>query len=75
MLRFGLCLAIGLAAFSSVAIAEPAEKIAASQSKTDKSHRSRKERPVVTAQPAMVAPLPERKSAPASPVAPLPDTW
>jgi hypothetical protein len=34
-----------------------------------------KDRPVITAQPLMVAPLPERKTAAASPVPPVPETW
>ena len=76
MLRFGLGLALALGALSGVASAQTSETAAASQSKPEKAQRSRgKERPVVTAQPLMVAPLPERKTAEASPIPPLPETW
>ncbi len=76
MLRFGLGLAIALGAFSGVASAQSSQIVAASQSKPEKTQRSRgKDRPAVTAQPLMVAPLPERKTAKASPIDPPPDTW
>ena len=76
MLRFGLGLALALGALSGVASAQTSETVAASQSKPEKARRSRgKDRPVVTAQPLMVAPLPERKTAKASPIDPPPDTW
>ncbi len=77
MLRFGLGLAIALGALSGVASAQTAETaVAASQSKPEKTQRSRgRDRPVVTAQPLMVPPLPERKTAKASPIPPPPETW
>ena len=77
MLQFGLGLAIVIGALSGVASAQTAETaVAAGQSKPEKAHRSRgKNRPVITAQPLMVPPLPERKTAKASPIPPPPDTW
>jgi hypothetical protein len=77
MLRFGLGLAIVIGALSGVASAQSAETaVATSQSKPEKTRRARgRDRPVITAQPLMVAPLPERKTAKASPIPPPPDTW
>ncbi len=77
MLRFGLGLAFGLAALSSVAGAQTAGTVlAASDAKPEKvRHTRRRNRDAVTAQPLMVAPLPERKTAKASPIPPLPETW
>ena len=76
MLRFGLGLALALGVLSGAASAQTTETVAAKQSKPEKAQRARgKDRPVVTAQPLMVAPLPERKTAKASPIPPLPETW
>jgi hypothetical protein len=76
MLRFGLGLALALGVLPGVASAQTSETVAASQSKPEKTQRSRgRDRPVVTAQPLMIAPLPERKTAAASPIPPLPETW
>jgi hypothetical protein len=76
MLRFCLGLALAFGALSGVASAQTSETVAASQSKPEKSQRSRhRPRPVITAQPLMVAPLPERKTAKASPIPPPPETW
>jgi hypothetical protein len=77
MLRFGLGLALGLAAFIGVASAQtPGTVIAANDAKPDKTrHSHSKNRDAVTAQPLMVPPLPERKTAKASPIPPLPETW
>ncbi|MEO8421124.1 MAG: extensin family protein [Hyphomicrobium sp.] len=74
MLRFGLGLTIGLAAFIGAASAQTAPT--ARDAKPEKVRHSRtKYRDAVTAQPLMVAPLPERKTAKASPIPPLPETW
>ena len=72
MLRFGLGLAIALGALTGVASAQTAETVvAASHSKPEKARHSRgKDRDAVTAQPLMVPPLPERKTAKASPIPP-----
>lgn len=78
MLRFGLGLAIALGALSGMATAQTVEtEIAASASKPQKSRRSHdKAKATETAQPLMVPPLPERKTAKASPIEPpLPDVW
>ena len=76
MLRFGLGLALALGVLSGAASAQTTETVAAKQSNPEKAQRARgKDRPVVTAQPLMVAPLPERKTAKASPIPPLPETW
>ena len=77
MLRFGLGLAIGLAALTGTASAQTAPTVlAASDAEPEKARHSRgKNRDAVTAQPLMVAPLPERKTAKASPIPPLPETW
>ena len=74
MLQFGLGLTIGLAAFIGAASAQTAPT--ARDAKPEKVRHSRtKYRDAVTAQPLMVAPLPERKTAKASPIPPLPETW
>lgn len=78
MLRFGLGFAIALGALSGMATAQTAETVvAASESKPQKSRRSHdKAKATETAQPVMVPPLPERKTAKASPIAPPPpDVW
>jgi hypothetical protein len=78
MLRFGLGFAIALGALSGMATAQTAETaIAASESKPQKSRRSHeKMKATETAQPGMVPPLPERKTAKASPIEPPPpDVW
>ena len=78
MLRFGLGFAIVLGALPGLATAQTAETVvAASQSKPQISRRSPDKAKVTeTAQPAMVPPLPERKTAKASPIAPPPpDVW
>jgi hypothetical protein len=76
MLRFGLGVALGLAALTGVASAQTAGTVlAASDAKPEKAHWRGKNRDVVTAQPLMVPPLPERKTAEASPIPPLPETW
>ena len=77
MLRFGLGLAVALGALAASAPAQSAETIAApSDSRMEKARHARgKDRPVITAQPLMVPPLPERKTAAASPVPPVPETW
>ncbi|MDP1907887.1 MAG: hypothetical protein Q8K85_06275, partial [Hyphomicrobium sp.] len=69
-------MALALGVLPGVASAQTSETVAASQSKPEKTQRSRgRDRPVVTAQPLMIAPLPERKTAAASPIPPLPETW
>ena len=77
MLRFGLGLAVALGALAASAPAQSAETVAApSDSRTERARHARgKDRPVITAQPLMVPPLPERKTAAASPVPPVPETW
>jgi hypothetical protein len=76
MLRFGLGFAITLGAFCAAANAQSAETVAASQSRPEKTRHSRgKDHAAVTAQPLMEPPLPERKTAKASPIAPPPETW
>jgi hypothetical protein len=77
MLRFGLGLAVALGALAASAPAQSAETLAApSDSSMEKARHARgKDRPVITAQPLMVPPLPERKTAAASPVPPVPETW
>jgi hypothetical protein len=77
MLRFGLGLAVALGALAASGPAQSAETIAApSDSRMEKARHARgKDRPVITAQPLMVPPLPERKTAAASPVPPVPETW
>ena len=77
MLRFGLGLAIAIGALYGAASAQTAETaVPTKQSNPEKAQRARgRDRPVVTAQPLMVAPLPERKTAKPSPIPPPPDTW
>jgi len=77
MLRFGLGLAIGLATFIGAASAQTAgTALAVSDAKPEKARHARgRNRDAVTAQPLMVPPLPERKTAKASPIPPLPETW
>lgn len=77
MLRFGLGLAVALGALAASAPAQSAETIATpSDSRMEKARHARgKDRAVITAQPLMVPPLPERKTAAASPVPPVPETW
>ncbi len=76
MLRFGLGFAIALA-LSGMATAQTAKTvIAASEPKPQKSRRVHDKAAIVTAQPVMVPPLPERKTAKASPLEPPPpDVW
>ncbi len=76
MLRFGLGLAVALGALAASAPAQSAETAAPSDSTMEKARHARgKDRAVITAQPLMVPPLPERKTAAASPVPPVPETW
>jgi hypothetical protein len=77
MLRFGLGLTLGLATFIGAASAQTAGTVlAASDAKPVKARHARgRNRDAVTAQPLMVPPLPERKTAKASPIPPLPETW
>jgi hypothetical protein len=76
MLRFGLGLAVALGALAASAPAQSAETAAPSDARMEKARHARgKDRPVITAQPPMVPPLPERKTAAASPVPPVPETW
>jgi hypothetical protein len=77
MLRFGLGFAIALGTFCATANAQSTQTVvAASQSKPEKTRHSRgMDRAAVTAQPLMEPPLPERKTAKASPIAPPPETW
>src|SRR5687767_15001578 len=76
MLRFGLGLAVALGALAASAPAQSAETAAPSDARMEKARHARgKDRPVITAQPPMVPPLPERKTAAGSPVPPGPGTW
>ncbi len=77
MLRFGLGFAIALSAFIATANAQSTQTVvAATQSKPVKTRHLRGvDRATVTAQPLMEPPLPERKTAKASPIAPPPETW
>jgi hypothetical protein len=77
MLRFGLGFAIALGAFCAAANAQSTQTdVGSSRSKPEKARHSRgADRAAVTAQPLMEPPLPERKTAKASPIPPPPETW
>jgi hypothetical protein len=77
MLRFGLGCALAFLALADVASAQTAGTVVAASEATPKFYPRMRDnrRAAITAQPLMVPPLPERKTAAASPVPPIPETW
>jgi hypothetical protein len=81
LLRFGLVLALVVgSALSTIAPSPVAAKASAEEKAEAKKaaeirRAARRIRPTITAQPLMTPPLPERKTAKAAPVPPIPDTW